>query len=287
MRSTTTAASSRSARCFGKSLPAARRADLVAGPADALEARWPPRRATRPGSTRSTAPMSMPSSRLRGGDEALEPARLELVLDLEPPLARQRAVVGLHQLLLHRRGALRLGGAVLALPVQLVEAGGQALGQAAGVDEDERGAVLLDQLEQAGVHRRPDRAAHRAGRGRAATSARRSTVPSSAMSSTGTTTSISSGLRTPASTMVTGPGPALAVVAGVGAAEEAGDLLERALGGRQPDALRRRAAAAAHPVVEPLERERRGGCRAWWRPARGSRRRSPPRRRAASPGPPR
>ena len=48
--------------------------------------------------------------------------------------------------------------------VQLVEPGGQALGQAAGVDEDDGGAVLLDQLEQAGVQRRPDRAAHRAGR---------------------------------------------------------------------------------------------------------------------------
>ena len=58
-------------------------------------------------------------------------------------------------------------GAVLALPVQLVEAGGQPLGQAAGVDEDQRGAVLLHQLEQPRVHGRPDRAPDRAGRGRA------------------------------------------------------------------------------------------------------------------------
>ena len=54
------------------------------------------------------------------------------------------------------------------------------------------------------------------------------------MSSTGTTTSTSSGLRMPASTMVTGRGPCVVL-----AAEEAGDLLERALRGRQPDALRR------------------------------------------------
>ena len=67
------------------------------------------------------------------------------------------------------------------------------------------------------------------------------------MSSTGMTTSISSGLRTPASTTVTGRGPAHAVVAVVGAAEEAGDLLERALRGRQADALRRRAAALRAP----------------------------------------
>ena len=129
--------------------PGGRRGRCAAGPV-----------ATAPGDstwmTRSTAPMSMPSSRLRRGDETLEPTGLELVLDLQPPLARQRAVVGLDQLLLHRRGALGLRGAVLALPVQLVEPGGQALGQAAGVDEDERRAVLLDQLEQPRVHRRPD-----------------------------------------------------------------------------------------------------------------------------------
>ena len=73
------------------------------------------------------------------------------------------------------------------------------------------------------------------------------------MSSTGTTTSMSSGLRTPASTMVTGPGRARGAVV---AAEEPGDLVERALGGRQPDALGR---AASATVVEPLEREREVG----------------------------
>ena len=72
------------------------------------------------------------------------------------------------------------------------------------------------------------------------------------MSSTGTTTSMSSGLRTPASTMVTGPGLAGGAVV---AAEEAGDLVERALGGRQADAL-------DGPVgdgVEALEGERQVG----------------------------
>ena len=66
------------------------------------------------------------------------------------------------------------------------------------------------------------------------------------MSSTGTTTSMSSALRMPASTMVTGRGSPSAPLA----AEEPGDLLERALRGRQPDALRRPLADR----LEPLER---------------------------------
>ena len=64
--------------------------------------------------------------------------------------------------------------------------------------------------------------------------------PRAPMSSTGTTTSISSGLRTPASTMVTGRGRDGSTVGRrPEAAEEAGDLVERALRGRQPDALGR------------------------------------------------
>ena len=52
---------------------------------------------------------------------------------------------------------------------QLVEPGGQALGQAAGVDEDEGGAVGADQLQQLGVHGGPDAAPGRGGgRGRGA-----------------------------------------------------------------------------------------------------------------------
>ena len=79
------------------------------------------------------------------------------------------------------------------------------------------------------------------------------------MSSTGTMTSRSSALREPASTIVTGRGP----VGGV-AAEEARDLVERALRGREADALRR----LRRDRVEPLEREREvraalGGASAW------------------------
>ena len=41
---------------------------------------------------------------------------------------------------------------------QLVDSGGQALGQPPGVDEDDGRAVLADQLEDAWVDRRPDAA---------------------------------------------------------------------------------------------------------------------------------
>ena len=56
----------------------------------------------------------------------------------------------------------------LALGRQLVEPGGEPLGEAAGVDEDQRGAVLLHEVEQARVHGRPDAAPDRPGGGRAA-----------------------------------------------------------------------------------------------------------------------
>ena len=52
------------------------------------------------------------------------------------------------------------------------------------------------------------------------------------MSSTGTITSTSSGLRTPASTIVTGRAESSMI-----ATEEARDLVERSLRRRQPDAL--------------------------------------------------
>src|SRR5690242_10219381 len=78
-------------------------------------------------------------------------------LAINPPvitLARSRVRRGraMPRLLSGRqlRGLL-LGG-------QLVESLGEALGAAAVVDEDDRRGVLLDQLQQLGVDRRPDRA---------------------------------------------------------------------------------------------------------------------------------
>ena len=66
------------------------------------------------------------------------------------------------------------------------------------------------------------------------------------MSSTGTITSTSSSLREPASTIVTGRWPSVGL-----AAEEARDLVERALRRREADALRRRVGDR----LEAFERE--------------------------------
>ena len=80
-----------------------------------------------------------------GGDERGQAAGLERVLDLEPLLAGDRAVVGTGDL----------------LPRQLVEGGGEALGQPPGVHEEDRRAVRAHELEETRVDRGPDRAAPR------------------------------------------------------------------------------------------------------------------------------
>ena len=71
------------------------------------------------------------------------------------------------------------------------------------------------------------------------------------MSSTGTITSRSSCLAAPASTIVTGRGRPVAVLA----AEEAGDLRQRPLGGREADALQLAAVLGDH-ALQPLQAER-------------------------------
>ena len=121
--------------------------------------------------TRSIAPMSMPSSSDDVATSAGRRPGLQHVLDLEPLLAGDRAVVG--------AGDVLLG--------ELVQAMGDALGGAAAVHEDERRAVGAHQLEQARVDRRPDRLA------RLAVERRRATQL--AHVGTGTITSRSSGLR--------------------------------------------------------------------------------------------
>jgi hypothetical protein len=82
-----------------------------------------------------------PQLERRRGDEAGNLAFLEQLLDLEPLLAGQRAVV--------RPGDLLLG--------ELVQAQREALGESAVVDEDDRRAVLLDEPQDLRVDRRPDR----------------------------------------------------------------------------------------------------------------------------------
>ena len=142
----TTADSEQVRRNFGKTRPR----DTAPSSWPARPTRWSPR-ATDLGDsiwmTRSTAPMSMPSS----SDEVatrhgISPFFSEL-LDLEPLLPRDRAVV--------RPGNLpsRRARSVAA----------RALGKAPIVDEHDRGAVLLHELEHLGIDRRPDRIAGRVG----------------------------------------------------------------------------------------------------------------------------
>ena len=149
---------------LGEDLAAARLADLMAGPTDALQTR---RHRARRFDLHHEVDRAHVDAELEraGGDQPLQTAGLELVFDLQPSLAGQRTVVGLDQLG-RRRGAHGLGGAVLAVERELVQAGGQPFGQTAGIDEHDGGAVLLDEFEQSGVHRRPDRASARATGGR-------------------------------------------------------------------------------------------------------------------------
>src|SRR5690606_1716696 len=230
---------------LGEDTAAAGFADLVAGPADALEA-----------SGHRTGGFDLDDEVDRahvdaeleaaGGDQALEGAGLELVLDEQTALAAQGAVVGLDEvgvLLLARGAAEAVAVEVLTVDGKFVEAGGETFGEAAGVGEDEGGAVLLDELEEPGVDRRPDRAAHRS--------------PAVAAAGTGEV-----GRQAGAATRLDDLAEGAHVLDGdddldvellaaagvddgdrawcagvVAAAEEAGDLVERALGGRQPDAL--------------------------------------------------
>ena len=84
------------------------------------------------------------------GDQRGEPPGLELLLDLEPLLAGDAAVMGPDQL----------------LAGQLVEPLGQPLRQPPAVGEDDRAAVAADQLEDPRVDRRPDARPHVAAPGR-------------------------------------------------------------------------------------------------------------------------
>ena len=122
----------------------------VAGPADALQA--PAHRARRLDLDHEVDGAHVDAElEAAGGHEAAQLAPLQLVLDDDALLARQRPVVGADQL------AAAFGHHAFVLG-QLVQAGGQALGQAPGVAEDDGGAVGEHELEDAGVDARPDAA---------------------------------------------------------------------------------------------------------------------------------
>ena len=198
IRSTTTAVCTRSPRNFGKSTPRRHGADLVAGAADPLQAAGHARRGLDLDDEVDRAHVDAELEAARR-DDGGQPAGLEVVLDQGPLLLAHRAVVGAGE---HGRGAaarrrpgpspapaaaaercgrrhgIRRGrpcsspsAAATPLLPDLVEPGGQPLGEAAGVGEDERRAVLGDEVDDALLDVRPDRGAplragRRPGRGR-------------------------------------------------------------------------------------------------------------------------
>ena len=154
-------------------------------------------------------------------------------------------------------------GRLVLLARQLVQPHGQALGPAAAVHEDDRGAVLLHQPEQLGVDRRPDRAL-RDGRLQGAEPGAHQIAAS----------------RRRALTAHRGIGHVVGVrlahvlhrhvdlhverladarvhhrALAAGTHEEAADLLQRTLSGGEPDALDR----ALGLVLQALERQRQMG----------------------------
>src|SRR5262249_1805625 len=90
--------------------------------------------------TRSMAPMSMPSSSDEV-DQRPQPAGFQEILDFDALRPRDRSVVRAHE----------------RLAREIVERAGEPLGEAPAVDEDERRPVCLNQLEQPRMNGRPDR----------------------------------------------------------------------------------------------------------------------------------
>ncbi len=206
--------------------------------------------------TRSTAPMSMPSSRLLVATTAGRRPRLRsssmtarCSLDTEPWWALAM-IVSAPELapdwaMIWAGGfpgvaAGRAARPVGALGCDLVEPGRQPLGQPPGVGEHDRGAMLLDQVDDVLLDVRPD--AGRASPG--------SPDSSSYSSGIGHVLDGHDDLEVP---LLGGRGSD--DLDGRGAAEEARDLFERAHGRAEPDAL----GGLVEQRVEALEGERQVG----------------------------
>ena len=154
------------------------RADLVPGPADPLQ---PGRDRRRRLDLHDQVDRAHVDAELEAGrrDDRGQPAGLEVLLDQGALLARHRPVVRPRDdhLLGRRAGAglrhhLRGRGVVEllhagALGGQLVQPGGQAFGQPAGVGEHDGRAVLLDEIEHPFLDVRPDAGAVAGAGGRA------------------------------------------------------------------------------------------------------------------------
>ena len=158
------------AAVLGEKSGAADLADLMPGPADALETGCGARRCLDLDDEvdRTHVDTELEAAR---GDDAAECARLQLVFDLGALLLRHGAVVGLREDrgdpggrsgLSHRGRRNRRLGHVDALPfgVDLVEATGQPLGEAAGVGEHDRRTALEDAVDDRLFDVRPHGSGH-------------------------------------------------------------------------------------------------------------------------------
>ncbi len=179
-----------------------------------------------------------------GRHQPAEASGLEVVLDLEPPLTAQRPVVRHDE---RRNGAFGgfVGGVMLLQP-QLVQAGRQTFGHAAGIDEDDRGLMRLDQLQQLRVHGRPDR--HPLGRPQPGILTALDDLPQARHVVDGDD---DLDVEVLAHARIHHRDGAW-LSRRLEPAEEPGDLLQRTLRGRQPDPLRR----AFADRVEPFETQR-------------------------------
>ena len=226
-----------------------RLADLVAGAPDPLQARCDARRRLDEDDEVDRAHVDAQLERGRRHEPG-DPAGLEVLLDPEPLLPRDRAVVGEHEL----------------LAGELVEPLRHPLGEPAAVREDDRAPVRPDQLEDPRVDGRPDARPHVAERDGTAGLL----VGREDLAEPGHVLDGHDDLeleRLPAARV-----DDLDLPAGPGPAEESGDRLERALGGRQADALERR---RRHRLAgaRAARATRRDGRRASCRRSRGPRRR--------------
>ena len=135
-QSSSAAHSTRSSRDCGNRRALGHAADLVARAADALQQRGDRARRTELADQVDVADVDAQFQR-RGRDQHLQFAALEPLLGVQPQFLRQAAVVR--------------GDRVLAQPFG--EVARDALGHAPRVDEDQRGAMRLDQFGEA--RRRP------------------------------------------------------------------------------------------------------------------------------------
>ena len=127
-------------------------AELVAGAPDALEPARHRLRALHLDDEVDRAHVD-PELEARRRDEARDPPCLQVLLDQNALLARERAVMrarDLFQLIGDAAVGVRLG--------ELVDAERKPFGEPPVVDEDDRRAVGADEVEQRGVDRGPDRA---------------------------------------------------------------------------------------------------------------------------------